>query len=457
MLCGGFAAAQQIKVVRAADANGLAEMERACGPTQVPCRIVVTTAQVISLSRPHTIPAGIMLRFEPGGLWTVNGATLTVGSGVVEGPESGQIFAGSGAIEGLSIARPEWFVPAQATEYPPSALALAYRATVSWGMILLRDAAYDSPFYKPNEPDGCAAPMTPYRSPRRIIGVGRPVVDDGQRPHELVGGSIVRGEICGSAPLDAEHLGVDTGPKVVESLYGGHKSDGIFLFNHGRFNPKQGTKLTDVSVLTNNSPTEHSVLVEGEEGAVISGLWIWTPGGTHGLVLKSAHSRVSDFHCKGAVSDCLLVKSDYRTAANGLAADDQLDGVTISDLAKPGDTGGIVLDARWDHVSRIAFRNVREDGLTYGFQGQESWFYKLRGVTIEDWTAHAMTGPCTEFEFAADVHLTDVQCDDALFHAASKPVPQQAWWKRFLVELKPELRILWTTVVTWSSLLVQRL
>jgi len=281
-------------------------------------------------------------------------------------------------------------------------------------------------------------------------------VDDGQHPQELVGGSIVRGEVCGSAALDAEHLGVDAGPKVVESFYGGRKSDGIFLFNHGRLNPKQGTKLTDVAVLTNDSQTEHSVLVEGEEGAVIAGLWIWTPGGTHGLVLKSAHSRVSGFHCKGAAADCLLVKSDYRTAANGRAEDDLFDGIKISDLVKPGDTGGVMMDARWDSVSRISFRNVQEDGLSYGFHGAGSWLYRLQGVTITDWTARAMTGPCTEFRYSEAVQIVRAQCDDSLFRTGERSAPQAGWWSRLVHELKPELRILWTTVVTWSTLLVQR-
>lgn len=443
-LCGVAAAAQEMKTVRAADFAGVAEMERACGVTEAPCRIVVSSAQTITLNRPHTIPAGIVLRFEPGGFWTVNGAALTVGSGVVEAPESGRIFAGSGAIAGLSVARPEWFVPAQSAEYPPEALAAAYYATMRWGTILLGAAAYDSPFYSTA---GCAAAMTRYTSPRRIVGVARPTVDDEVRPQALVGGSIIRGEICGSAPLAAEHLGVDAGPKVVASLYGGHQSDGIYLYQHGRFNPKYGTKLTDVSVLTNDSPTEHSVLVEGEEGAVISGLWIWTPGGTHGLVLKSAHSKVSGFHCKGATADCLLVKSDYRTAANGLAEDDRFDGMMISDLARPGDTGGIVLDARWDDVSRISFRNVQEDGLRYGFEGDGSWFYTLQGVTIADWTARGMTGPCTEFRHSGAVEVVRAQCEDAVAREAQR----QSFWARCVAEGKPELRIVWTTLTTWSG------
>jgi hypothetical protein len=146
--------------------------------------------------------------------------------------------------------------------------------------------------------------------------VGRPQVDDALHPQRLVGGSVILGEVCGSAPLQAAHLGVDAGPLVVRDLYKGVKSNGIYLPNHGSFNPKRGTHLADVSVLTNDLDGQHSVLIEGEEEALLEGLWIWTPGGTHGLVLKSAHSVVRDFHCKGAASDCLLVKSDYKTTTS---------------------------------------------------------------------------------------------------------------------------------------------
>jgi hypothetical protein len=432
--------------IQASQFKGLVEMEQACAAMPGGrCEILISTTQVITLDHSHTLPQGITLRFKDGGGWIVNGQPLTVGSGIVEGPISRQIFGGTGQILGLRNARPEWFVP-QATIYPAAALAAAYRATVLWGTVLLNDATYVSPFYDASKQDSCNGAVAPYVSPRRFLGVSRPDVDDESKPTELVGGTIIRGEICGSAPLQAAHLGVDAGPLVVKTLYKGVKSNGIYLPNHGSFNPKRGTHLADVSVLTNDLDGEHSVLIEGEEEALLEGLWIWTPGGTHGLVLKSAHSVVRDFHCKGASSDCLLVKSDYKTAANGLASDDRLDDIHISYLAKPGDTGGIVMDARWDSVQRIALSNVYEDGTSFGFRGAGSWFYKLKDLTIEGWTGSQITGPCMEFIYSSDIRMVRSSCNGK--PATAVISPQRDW----VGEIKPHLRIAWTTLVTRLSL-----
>ena len=145
-------------------------------------------------------------------------------------------------------------------------------------------------------------------------------------------------------------------------------------------------------MLTNDMAGQHSVLIEGEEGAVVDGLWVWAPGGTHGLILKSAHSTVRDYHCTGADADCLLVKSDYMTAANGRATDDVLEGIHIHSMNRAGDTGGISFDATWDSVSNIALRDVEEDGLSYGLSGSGSWFHRLKGVRVEGWTARGWWG-----------------------------------------------------------------
>jgi hypothetical protein len=372
-------------------------------------------------------------------------------------PPRGMVAAAVSTTGGnLSMARPEWFAAAMVgadgwKTYPAEALAGAYRATAPWGTILLSDANYVSPFYDPAKPDGCGGASTQYASPRRFVGVGRPQVDDALHPQRLVGGSVILGEVCGSAPLQAAHLGVDAGPLVVRDLYKGVKSNGIYLPNHGSFNPKRGTHLADVSVLTNDLDGQHSVLIEGEEEALLEGLWIWTPGGTHGLVLKSAHSVVRDFHCKGAASDCLLVKSDYKTAANGFSSDDQLEDIHITGLAKPGDTGGIVLDARWDNVQRITLSNVYEDGTSFGFRGAGSWFYKLKGVTIEGWTARQITGPCMDFIYSADIRMTRSSCNGKPAAAVISP-------QRDLVsEIKPSLRIAWTTLVTRLAIAAHKL
>jgi hypothetical protein len=350
----------------------------------------------------------------------------------------------------LAVARPEWFaagvVGADGRKtYPAEALAGAYRATAPWGTILLGDASYVSPFYDPAKRDPCGGAMTPYVSPRRFVGVGRPAVDDERRPQRLVSGSVILGEVCGSAALQAAHLGVDVGPGVVRGLYGGVKANGIYLPSHGRFNPKRGTRLEDVSVLTNDMDGQHSVLIEGEEGAVVDGLWVWAPGGTHGLIVKSAHSVVRDYHCTGAVADCLLVKSDYMTAANGKATDDVFEGIHIHSMNVAGDTGGITFDATWDTVSGIELEDVEEDGLLFGFSGSGSWFHRLKGVRVEGWTARGMAGPCEAFGMRTEVVVARGDCVTTY---AGGPVKGP----RGVAQVKPELRILWEMVGTWVRL-----
>jgi hypothetical protein len=338
-----------------------------------------------------------------------------IGLGIYEPPQ--WMVVEAGAKGKLAEARPEWFAaPAVGADgrrvYPAEALAGAYRATAVWGTILLSDASYVSPFYDAAKRDPCGGAMTPYATPRKFVGVGRPVVDDERQPQRLVGGSVILGEVCGGASMQAAHVGVDAGAVVARTVYGGVRSNGIFLFNEWGFNPKRGTRLEDVSVLTNDADGQHSVLIEGEEGAVVDGLWIWTPGGTHGLILKSAHSVVRNFHCRGGTADCLLVKSDYRTAESGSATDDRFENIDIADMEKPGDTGGISFDAHWDDISNMVFRDVREEGLSFGFEGGGSWFYELKGLSVDGWSARGMVGPCANFERSAGVEMEHFECEE---------------------------------------------
>jgi hypothetical protein len=359
----------------------------------------------------------------------------------------------------LAVARPEWFAAGVVgtdgrRTYPAEALAGAYRATAAWGTILLGEASYVSPFYDVAKKDRCGEAMVRYATPRKLVGVGRPVADDERHPQRLMGGTVILGEVCGSAALQAEHLGVDAGPGVVREQYGGVESNGIYLPSHGAFNPKRGTQLEDVAVLTNDMNGQHSVLIEGDEGAVVDGLWVWTPGGTHGLILKSAHSVVRDFHCKGASADCLLVKSDYMTAANGFAAEDRLEGIHIGYLGQPGDTGGITLDAMWDTVSNIEFREVDEEGLAFGFRGAGSWFHRLKGVRVDGWKARGMVGPCAWFGMRTEVAISRADCQQPAAAGDLRPARRSfaRWCKDAWAGLKPELRILWEMAVTWVGL-----
>ena len=369
----------------------------------------------------------------------------------------GRMVAEANEARGLTLARPEWFAAplvdaAGRKTYPAAALAGAYRATAAWGTILLGDASYVSPFYDATSSDPCGGAAAPYRSPRRFVGAGRPHVDDERYPQRLVEGSVLLGEICGATSLQMAHMGVDAGPAVVRTLYGGRRSNGIYLPNHGRFNPRQGTRLEDVAVLTNDLEGQHSVLIEGEDGAVIDGLWLWTPGGTHGLILKSAHSVVRDFHCKGARADCLLLKSDYMTAANGNATNDRLEGIHLAALRNPGDTGGIMLDGSWDTVSEIRMRDVEEESTAFGFSAAGSWFHSVRGVQIDGWKARGITGPCTMFGVRTHIAVVRGDCQ-----RADRPLPPRRrtfvlWCRDAGAALKLETRIVWQTVATWVVL-----
>lgn len=357
----------------------------------------------------------------------------------------------------LAVARPEWFAAAEVDAegrktYPAEALAGAYRATATWGTILLGDATYVSPF---TDFIGGKCGGVIYDTPRKFLGSGRPHVDDESRPYQLLGGTVILGEFCGTAPLQMSDLGVDAGPKVTQQLYRGVKPNGIYLPNPGGFNPKRGTQLKNISVLTNDADGEHSVLIEGEDGALVDGLWIWTTGGTHGLIIKSAHTEVKNFHCKGASSDCLLIKSDYRTDGDGFAVGDRIHDVDIRYLARPGDTGGIGMDAGWDNMSDIVFDQVREDGLKYGFAGGGSWFYKLTGVTIQHWTAQRLAGPCTRFYHRSQVSIGNSNCVDDQRPAAKASL--SARFKFFVIEVKQHLRIIWTTACTWCSGIVHKM
>jgi hypothetical protein len=433
--------------VQASQFHTLSDMVKAC--MAIPgdhCTLVVSTPQTITLGSAYTLPKKIELQFSDGGMWTLNGKPLTVGSGLLKGPDARQIFAGTGDIRGLQVARPEWFSPGSSV-YPANALAQAYRSTIAWGTILLNDATYTSPFYAVDKES-----LAPFVTPRRFLGVKRPQVDDEQNPHRLIDGTIIRGAIYSASVFQGAHLGVDVGPDVVQELYGGSKPNGIFLPTPGGFNPKRGTRLEDISVLTNNADGQHSVLIEGDDGAFVDGLWIWTPGGTHGLVLKSSHTFVHNFHCKGASSDCLIVKSDYKTAGNGLATDDRLEDIFISALVRPGDTGGIEMDARWDDIARVSFENVREQGLSYALEADSSWFYGFRDIEINHLTASGLTGGCIGPGPRPEIRILNSECTDAHgrlpLYVQPRLLSIGARAMEFIHTFKTHLRILWVTACT---------
>ncbi len=381
----------------------------ACAGAEI-CTVRVMDRWGLRLAGDAGLPANIVLRFEEGGEMGISGGALTIGSGRVEAGEGQRIFAGGSAVRGLDEARPEWFAEVGADGYPAEAMAGAYRATKVWGTIRLREATYLSPFFDPSSWLPCAgAKMSLYDSPRSFVGMGRPGVDDERDPQRLVGGTILRGEVCGVVALKAYHLGLDEGPWVVAHVFDGHPGYGFVLSHAGPVGAVKGTRLEDVSVLTNGMDSQHSVIIEGQDDAAVQGLWIWTQGGTHGLVIKSSHTTVRDFHCKGASSDCLIVKSDAATDGAGYAAEVVVDGVEISSLRVAGDTGGIGIDSRWDSVHALTMDHVTERGTSYGILGSGSLFHTMRDVTVRHWTAE-VEGMCLNLTEAARVVVEEFRC-----------------------------------------------
>lgn len=349
--------------------------------------------------------------------------------------------------------------------YPADALRKAYEATADGGTVLLGDAAYLSPFFDPTSPGGCGGHTLMLNRPVRIVGTHRPTPDSATTPGKLINGSIIRGEICSTAGLKLAHLGVDEGPEVTARDFGGHAFFGIQALHTGVLGSTGGARLEDVSVLTTGLADQHSVIVEGQRDLTIDGLWIWTTGGTHGLVVKSLNSVIHNFHCSGASSDCLILKADYITDRAGDASGSVVDGVEITSLQHDGDTGGIVLDARWDSLRNLELKNVHESGTKYGISAPDSLLHTLANVLVQNWTAEHLAGPCATIDGSRDLTVDHYRCSGGrIFAEGAKRLTLRngheecdagcdnaAPHTSLKARAKLTLRILYTMFTSWVS------
>lgn len=391
-------------------------MENACLATpQHQCTLIADAPQSLEISGTHKLPPSMHVRFTENARWTLHGGTLDFDGASIEAPAASQVFAGEGRVQGLALARPEWFAQPEGSIWPAAALRAAYLSTVVNGTIQLNAASYISPFTWAPALGGPRSELLAYDSPRTFLGAGRPSPDNESSPTKLVGGTIILGMWGGSAALRAAHLGLDDGPFAV-ALFHGIEGYGIVLGTTRKLGIVGGTDLQDISVLTNGVHDQHSVIIEGQHHATVDGLWVWTLGGTHGLVIKSSDTRVHDFHCKGASADCLIVKSDYATDKAGYAERVSISDVWIRYLRVPGDTGGIAIDSRWDSVRSLTMSDVHEQGLTLGISASGSDFHTLRHVVLQDWSAEDMLGSCLVAGKADDFTVTHFGC--ALLPAA---------------------------------------
>lgn len=378
----------------------------AAGEEPSGCKLLLTGQQTLALHGDWQLPRTVHLRFAPGSALHIAGGVLGFAGGSVEAPDRTPIFPDGDRVRGLAAGRPEWFAKAPGQDQAPAPaadLAAAYAATEPWGTVYLRKRTYLSPF------TNCSSDFPRYLSPRTLVGAGRPSPDDPIHPNHLQGGTSLLGGIFGTAPIRLAHLGVDAGPDVSTHLLHGCREPAIFIEQPGH-EFVSGDRLEDVSVLTTDAFNMHSVMIAGHREAVVRGLWIWTLGGTHGLVMKSSHSEVDGLHCWGAVSDCLILKSDYATDFLGRAVQDRIAHVDIHPLQPGGSVGGIVVDSRWDTVHALELEDISETGTHFGIVLLGSSFFRPREIAISRWNADAVTGTCL-FSYKADaVRVSDFHC-----------------------------------------------
>lgn len=102
-----YAAQGQLVYQQSGDTIASIEANAQCATA---CTYVVTGPQTLTLTGNHTMAAPVRIRFEAGGLWTVNGAFTLTFSSTPTSSSLTQHFSGSSTLAGLTGAVPfEWF------------------------------------------------------------------------------------------------------------------------------------------------------------------------------------------------------------------------------------------------------------------------------------------------------------------------------------------------------------
>lgn len=102
-----YAAQGQLVYQQSGDTIASIEANAQCATA---CTYVVTGPQTLTLTGNHTMAAPVRIRFEAGGLWTVNGAFTLTFSNTPSSDSLTQHLAGSSTLAGFSGAVPvEWF------------------------------------------------------------------------------------------------------------------------------------------------------------------------------------------------------------------------------------------------------------------------------------------------------------------------------------------------------------
>lgn len=349
-------------IVYASNYTTLSQIETACNGVR--CEVIVSTPQTFTLTADHTIPAGIRLSFVQSGEWTVNGAfTLTVGSGLVDGPQSTQIFAGTSSIAGMNYTRPEWFGAANTS----AAFLAAYNAVIANGKILLLPSTYVSPF---NTGQGSNVVTKTVL----IEGTALGQLDSETAPTEYASGTIIDGEFDVETGITLENLAIDNGSAYDTTGCGSpapSNGNGLFIArNHAVSGFIFGTHIHHVGVLTCGTHLDgrHTVLFENNYAPDVNDFTATTTGGDYGIIIKSQYGSFSNLHVKGATQSAIYCKSDFAGFQDGNCQNNRIDGYWVDDLATVGDTVGPLIDSQSDNVFGNTWMNGHFTGLQLGFR-----------------------------------------------------------------------------------------
>ena len=374
------------KIIYSQPGDTLDSLSSRCG--SLPCQIVVTQPQTLTLSANYTLPSNISVQFVNGGIWTVNGAfTLTMGS--VAAPESAQVFAGTATIAGLGFARPEWFSSGLIDgSIPSTATVAAYNALNAQGTLAFRVGNYLMPSSGLN--------ITKFIN---LVGAGKAQLDADIPTRYVDGtGTILQGSVFASSANTMRDLSIDRGPWVTANKFGGTTDFGLFLAegDHTMINHYRGVIWRNLGVLTQGTANDsvHTVLLENAYQAVVDGMEITTVnaastslGGTYGLIVKSSASKISNIHVKGASGASILCKSDWATFADGNCQNNTFDGIWVdSFLSLPNSSQPIVYEAFGDNIYGNTWTNVH----TNSFAGVYFQTAGSNTISVESWSNFSM-------------------------------------------------------------------
>lgn len=341
------------------------------------CTYVVTIPQTISVTANHTTPTNLAFSIEPGGSWTLPSTTytMTIGSGMLQGPQFGQIFYGTftpsgfAALNGLNSDRPDWFPIPSGYMYPSVCAAVSALNQANGGYVYLNTELYRSGCEIPYPGNGsnvyANAPFNMVPNVH-IIGTSRPDINSANTA--MVGGSIIIGTMADHASgFQVENVGFDDGVTAFNQFFPTFTSlDSLFItgavpYDSTHYPYLTGIAANNISCLGHTTTTaDHCALFEDVSGARITN--VHSVMHEFGVVLKGINSLVDQVDASGHSAASVYDRGEtYSPSLNST-----LSNIHAHYLTTPGDTSGIWVDADTGPNQGVHLSNNTADGTSVG-------------------------------------------------------------------------------------------